>query len=388
MPYLLLLFLLLSSCAASNGGLNSFDIESRYRRGQYEEALSLQRKYVSSLSEESWEYLQGQLNLGLLLQSAGRYEESAAVLVRAQERVWSEDFISLTEEGVKFVVGDKFARFKLPEHEQILLQAEIMFSYLYAGKLDEALVENRLLEKRLERMRQKNLAFNYVDQMYVHYLSALIYEAQGKYDDALIDYERIRKVNPYYHDTLDRIALVKQKMRGQKTAEIIVIYQNGMAPYKAPHPYWPGISRYVGRINGALHAQIAIDGQGSKTTAVIMSVEDLALKLQWGKHQQLVLRDLGRKLAKEALLLPFDLFSGGILSRLAASLVIHAPEDPDLRTWDYLPKDVQTASFRLSPRVHRLRLLYDESRGDSEEREIRIRNGQMKFVGFRFGNSL
>jgi hypothetical protein len=390
---------------------SNYDIDSNYRYGNYDLLISqIQEKIKESPTKDKilWE-----LNLALAYQAQGNYQESNNILIKVKEKIRWQDFLNIKDETLAFLLNDKYKEFNLVEYEQFLIQVYVAMNFALMGKWQSALVEMRNADYALYNLKQSNINFTHVDKVHLSYLSGVIYEANGKFDEAFIDYERVLNSKPdlaYLKYDLYRTAyLSNRKSKAEEykrkfsiphhyvefiekglfrqKGELIVVFQNGMAPYKAESKRWANLPELQPRVSNSEKADVVINYEDWGNTVLLMDFEKLALELYEAQYKTMLAKDVARSVLKEAA--AWTVAAGsGFVSVVVARQIAHSSSNPDLRSWFLLPKEIQIARMRLSPGEHRLQLNYNYELGEVENKDIKIQPNRILMVPFRFGNNL
>ncbi len=132
------------------------------------------------------------MDRGMTLHLVGRYEESTAVLDKAEQEVEQLYTRRITTETKAFLYNDTELPFEGAAYEQVMLNVLKALNYAVSGNLQDALVEARRVDHRLnvlaDRVGDKPDA--YKDDGLARYLSGLLYEAAGELNDAFIAYRK------------------------------------------------------------------------------------------------------------------------------------------------------------------------------------------------------
>lgn len=131
------------------------------------------------------------MDRGMMLQLAGRYEESNIYLEQADEQV--EDLYTrrLRTEVKAFLVNDTELPFEGEPFEQVAVNIVKAINYALMKDWDEALVEAQRADHRLnvlaDRVDDKT---KYHEDPFARYLSGVLYEVAGDLNDAFIAYRK------------------------------------------------------------------------------------------------------------------------------------------------------------------------------------------------------
>jgi hypothetical protein len=130
-----------------------------------------------------------QMDRGMTLQLAGRYEESNALLEQADQALEGLYTRRISTETKAFLVNDNELPFEGELYEQVMVNVLKAVNYGAMGNWNEALVEGRKLDHRLntlsDRIKEKE---KYRNDAFARYLSGILYEVTGDLNNAFIAY--------------------------------------------------------------------------------------------------------------------------------------------------------------------------------------------------------
>jgi hypothetical protein len=132
------------------------------------------------------------MDRGMTLHLAGRYEESTAVLDKAEQEVEQLYTRRLTTQAKAFLYNDSELPFEGAAYEQVMLNVVKALNYAVSGNLQEALVEARRVDHRLNVLADRSAGTPdaYRDDGLARYLSGVLFEAAGELNDAFIAYRK------------------------------------------------------------------------------------------------------------------------------------------------------------------------------------------------------
>jgi uncharacterized protein len=201
-PYLkfkvLIFSLLVGSCATYYQSNNSFNQE--FESGNLSNALStLQAK--SSEANGKREFLFN-VNNGLVLSMMGRYEESNEYLEKAF--LFGEDYRkNYLNEAASYLTNPMITTYKGEDHEHLMLLYYKALNFLKLGKSEEALVECRRVNIRLQQLSDRYENENkYQRDAFIHTLMGVIYDTDKDYNNAFIAYRNALEI---YQDDYQRL---------------------------------------------------------------------------------------------------------------------------------------------------------------------------------------
>lgn len=128
------------------------------------------------------------MDLGMTLHLAGDYEASNTHLERAETRI--EDLYTrrISTEVAAFLVNDTVLPFEGAPFEQVWVNVVKALNYALLGKWDEALVEARRIDHRLNVLADQREADEFRDDPFARYLSGILYESSRDLNNAFIAY--------------------------------------------------------------------------------------------------------------------------------------------------------------------------------------------------------
>jgi hypothetical protein len=131
------------------------------------------------------------MDRGMTLQLAGDYQQSNAVLEQAEEELDRLYTRKVRTETLAFMTNDTALPYEGDPYEQVLINVLKALNYAVLGEWQDALVEARRIDHRLnvlsDRTKEKNA---YRDDGLARYLSGLLYESTGDVNNAFIAYRK------------------------------------------------------------------------------------------------------------------------------------------------------------------------------------------------------
>ncbi len=131
------------------------------------------------------------MDRGMLLQLAGDYQQSNAVLAQAEEELDRLYTRKIRTETLAFMTNDTALPYEGDPYEQVLLNVLKALNYVALGQWQDALVEARRIDHRLnvlsDRIQEKG---DYREDGFARYLSGILYESTGDVNNAFIAYRK------------------------------------------------------------------------------------------------------------------------------------------------------------------------------------------------------
>jgi hypothetical protein len=278
---------------------------------------------------------------------------------------------------VSWVVNEGSKRYVGEGYERVLLHACSALARLAKGDLEGVRVESRRANTLLEREEELYEA-EYAAGGLGHFVSALVYELEGRPDEALIDYDRMWKKGVGKALAGKAIARLAEDLGREEdyrpvsrefgserpepdSACIVVIAGVGLGPYKReitlPIPtgdgllQWsvPAFQRRPAQV-GDLELSIA-GGDRAVRTIVIEDVSRVAKENLEDRMLLLSTKSAVRAVVKRELTQTLEREVGPI-GWVVGNLFTVVSERADLRSWTTLPDTWQAARVFVAPGTH------------------------------------
>ncbi len=176
--------LLTGSCATYYQ--KHYDFNSEFEKGDLPKALEvLQQKESLANGKSKFLYF---VNNGLLLSLMGKYEASNDYFEKAF--LFGEDYrVNYFNEAAGYFTNPNMSVYRGEDHEHLMLLYFKALNYLKLQKPEEALVECRRLNIRLNQLSDKYQSeTKYRRDAFIHNLMGIIYQSTGDYNNAFIAY--------------------------------------------------------------------------------------------------------------------------------------------------------------------------------------------------------
>ncbi len=345
------------------------------------------------------------LDKGMVLHAAGSWEESIQVLEQADRLSAELDAISLSEEAGALLSNERQRAYRGEDFEKLMISVLQALNYAQLGKDEDALVEVRRVNERLEKMIVDEKK-PYEQLAIARYIGGVLYEDQREWDSAFIDYSKALELEPRldalaepllrlakrtgrddaYESLRERFPDVPHEPLGPGEGQVVVVVEAGLSPEKEPasRQYRPDavelITVPVYRDRGATPlAQVRV-AEATQRAVPVTSLEQVA---------KIHLNDrIGRMLAKQV---AGAVVKAGLAAGAGAAtrseevayltfLLLNLANEPDLRSWLSLPAEFQLARFRLPAGRHTVQV---EHGGQLLTREVDVKPGRVAVVVVR-----
>lgn len=390
-------------------------IDDAFRSGRYEDAAKRLREGLTDQGTDGRDALLYYLDLGLVLHTAGQYEESTKVFLKADPIAEIKDYTSLAAETATLFTTDNIKDYKGEDFEKVLINTYLAMNYALIGDYENALVEARRVNSKLYRMVTEGQR-KYKQNAFARYLSATLYEASGDPNAAYIDYKftydlqpdypglgrdlwrtaRLSGLNEEAEDWSRRLSLTREDRDAAMASaarsgkgEIIVIYENGISPIKRPNPQFTQLPRFYPRYNPVRQASIEIGPVGAGAaiargnTGMLHDVEATAIENLDEKYGGMIAKKLAGVVAKEVVAAQVEKKTDSPLLGALTRLFFYASDQADVRSWNLLPRDLQVARFTVEPGTYEVRAL-PMGAGALPPRTVAVGKGKKAFVAFRY----
>jgi uncharacterized protein len=182
--------LTISSCASYYQ--KHVDFNKAFEQGDLKEALATLKK--NSREEQGRGRFIYYANNGLLLSVLGQYEESNQSFERAF--IFGEDYrVNYVNEAASYFLNPNFTVYRGEDHEHLMLLYFKALNFLKMNRPDDALVECRRLNIRLNQLGDKYKSENKLQRdAFIHNLMGIIYQSTKDYNNAFIAYRNAVEV--------------------------------------------------------------------------------------------------------------------------------------------------------------------------------------------------
>ena len=208
---LLTLFFSLQSCGPATD--HYMVVDSLLLKGDVISADAVIEKNRRNYSDRN--ILLYYMDRGMTLHLAGRYQESNQYLEQAEEKI--EDLFTkrVTTEAAAFLTNDNLLPYAGEDFEKVMINLIKALNYMYLGKNEDALVEARRVDHKLNIINDKyaDKKNAYKEDAFARYLAGILYETGGdvELNDAWISYRKslstYNDYNSFYRTPVPAIAV-------------------------------------------------------------------------------------------------------------------------------------------------------------------------------------
>lgn len=398
----LALFLLLGGCASYSS--NIAGPREALQRGDYSAAIKAIEALANKHDNDELLYW---MDLGVAYHAAGQYEKAIESFRKAETIGDALNYTSVSEEVGTVILNDDVKKYRGEDFERILVNVYMAMDYTLLGKWDEALVECRRINHRMEQFKAKNTRqFQY--NSFAKYLSATLFEARGELNDALVDYRQLA-ATPYanfsylggpllrtaarLHDD-EEIETYRKQFPGVKNVnpsgygDVFVVFEQGKGPYKVPSYQNRLIPMFIRSPYFGTGAQLRVEGAPVHyPTQTLFDVEDVAIRELQESAAGIAAKKIGGVVAKQAIGYGVAAATGDKNLGAATAILLHAMDKADTRSWSTLPARLQVARMSLPAGKYDLALDLQTTRGPKPTvkrwAQVPVEAGKVTFLHYR-----
>jgi uncharacterized protein len=245
------------------------------------------------------------LQMGVVLHSAGKWEESNAAFAWAEAEAEARWTRSLAQQAGSMLLNDAVVEYVPAPGELAMIPYYRLLNYLAMGSADDALVEARKASDLLGRLSQERAPC--VGDGFVHYLAGVAFRGAGERNDALVAYRNAERafgacagrdaagspgwlgtdlyraaleagVREVADSALSRYRLDPSSAAASENAELVVFVENGWVAHRSSADiHVPIFPEQMEELNGGGNVLDAA------TQVVARLVGNLAEQSYWGE---------------------------------------------------------------------------------------------------------
>jgi hypothetical protein len=400
--WILVLLGLLVACATYQSKIS--EPRRLLKDGQIKAAIQKLEPLALKKSDDQLVYL---LDYATALQIDGDYKKSNEAFLKAEELTEFNDYHSVSNITLAAVGSETMIQYKGESYEKILINAYLALNYLMLNQFDDALVEVRKVNDKINKIREDSRK-DYEQNPFANYLGGLIWESDQKYDDAYISYSSSYKIdatNPYLPEDLIRAARKSKRMDDYQTwkkkfpqvkenpdwynpnkGELVVVIQQGWGPEKRPSPGNAHFPKLYPVSSMSSSTKMTIDGEGSTSSRIVYNLEKTVIKTLNDDIGWAIARKLGSTATKLVVADQIGQKTNPLIGDLAY-IFMQASDQADLRQWSTLPKNFQLARAWLPAGAYKVTLQGEGSGYPTPDRleqvQFTIRPGHKTFLSWR-----
>jgi hypothetical protein len=357
------------------------------------------------------------LDKGMLRRMTSDYAGSNKIFEVAKREIEKLYGVSVTENLASMTINETFRGYEGDRYEQLLLHAYMAMNYIQLGELDGARVE--MLQAKVKMMEWGDEP---EDDAFIRYLSGIIYESLGEFDDALISYRQAYiayKENggkhyplPSYELKSDLLRLLswqglrdeykaykkefgmvtyKPVKRSSDFGELVVILNNGLAPVRSETAIQIFSSEVQQNLRVAfpvyrtptqtLYTGQVVVGEQKYALEAIENIDALARHSLEQDMPGIMARATARAVVKYNT--QANAQDQGSLAGLLMTVANMVTERADTRSWTTLPQEIQLKRVLLPVGQHRVQIQMLNAAGqvvDVIDEDVTIKPRRISFM--------
>ncbi|MBC7458863.1 MAG: hypothetical protein H7235_11320, partial [Bdellovibrionaceae bacterium] len=320
---------------------------------------------------------------GTTLQICEKYSDSTKVFTQAEDLADSVDYTSVSEIATSTLTSEGMKTYKGDTFEKLFLNASKALNFLQEKNTDSALVEVRRMNQKFTKLKneeRKNFELN----SFSKYLSGLIWESTGQFDDACIDYKDAYFTATQFRDVgvqmlatcwnaqrvdefntlVKKINATTEEIQVAKSSkaksEIVLVYLQGWGPQKLENPsaptfpYLADVSNNTQKLTIDLYEKGKDKSNKSFLSDTIYSVADASRSSLNADQASLIARRLASRVAKHVV--AKQIGDKDPLLGFVALIGMVASDRADLRQWSFLPNTIQIIRIPVTPGQYSLKI--------------------------------
>jgi hypothetical protein len=395
---------LLGGCAGYSS--NIAGPREAIHRGDYPTAIKAIESLAAKKDNDELLYL---MDLGIAYHAAGLYEKAIDTFREAEKLADKYDYTSVSEEVGTVIVNDDVKKYRGEDFERILINVYLALDFTLLGRWEEALVECRRINHRMDLFKAKNTRqFQY--NSFAKYLAATLFEARGELNDALVDYRQLAS-SPYGNfaylggpllRTAARLRASEEVERYRKRfpdvrdvnppgqGDVFVVFEQGKGPYKVPSYHNRLVPQFIRSPYFGTGAKLRVDGaNASFPVETLFDIENVAIRELEESAAGIAAKKVAGIVAKQAIGHGVAAATDNEALGAATALILHAMDKADTRSWSTLPARLQVARLSLPAGKYDFTLDLETTRGPKPAvkrwNAVPVQAGRVTFLHYRNG---
>lgn len=270
-----------------------------FRFGQYEKVAQSFAEPAKTTGPDRLLFL---LDRSLALFEQAKYLESLNELRDAEKLLQIQNYDAQAELRATSIRNTQRKLYRGDPHESVLLSVYQSLNYAFLGNEEAAIHEIRRGAHKLGRLNtEKKDNYSYTVDAFFHYWAAVLYERQGLWQEAYVDYKRatqgmasakflqndlLRMAAKLDSDTdiarwrgaygLQELDVLEAYRSLRDYGSVVVLWQNGFHAAKKPHPEFSELPIYEAVENQDVRAKLYVDGKEVGFSAEALNLDNLA----------------------------------------------------------------------------------------------------------------
>jgi hypothetical protein len=254
--------------------------------------LEASRILIPHVNQKNQNQILFMMEAGYMLHLAKDYEASNKILMAADERAEAM-YKSVSKEVAAFITNETGKDYMGEDYERVLLNMTIGINYMMMNNFDNAQVEFKKVNNKLEYIKEKS-GNNYKLNLMALYLSAIAHAASNEYEYAYVELKKIHELQPGIPAVGLKLLLLAAELgyqddyavwrrtynlpglaasKNSNLAELVVIYESGLSPRKESRGELLADRELNAMFHTAVNVAIIASGSvaGGVSNALVMS---------------------------------------------------------------------------------------------------------------------
>lgn len=383
-----------------------------YNDGNFTQALKLSDIFLKEVHKKFPQDLYvALLERGKIALDSQEYEIAIKDLQEAEERFLDiEGTISLSEEGGSLFLDDTTKEYEAEPLEKLMISPYLSLAYLGKGDFEGARIERNRTMTKINQYIESTKGAEYLENPFARYLSGVLYEKERKFNDARIEYQKIKNGKTTPSQTKNFIDNELKRITKPNLSDLVVFVDVGKSPMKFEKKHGPitsinsagkgvTINIVYAEMNPRKYrvkkCKVLVNGEEVGETILLYNLSETVLE-QFKKNKPKLTKSLiTRALAKTVTQAVGNTLSkeGGAVGAVGVAISIFsgvssAIERADLRSWITLPGEVQVfRAFNQEEGEALVQLIFLDAAGNevgrSDSKPITIKNRDIAVAHFR-----
>ena len=348
------------------------------------------------------------LDLGTAYFRSGQYPLAVETFLKAEKMAEIQDYTSISAEAASVLLSDEVKPYQGEDFEKILINAYLAMAFTFQPKWDSALVECRKVNHKIGLMISEG-KLPYKRNYFAKYLAGTLFEARGELNDAFVDYRQLYKWQSSL--ALLDVPLLRMASRlgatqefqqyrkafgknvdyklGPEMGEIILLVEQGKGPIKVPDPRMRLLPMFQKRPYRSAYVEIRdTKSQFSARSHTFFDIESTAIRQLELRTGKILAKKLAGVAAKELVAHQVGKETESPFLGALTSLILHAQDQADLRSWSTLPARLQIARVRVPAGRHDVVLDMvlrsgGKVKAQYEWKGVEVKPGQLHFLNYQ-----
>ncbi len=382
------------------------------------------------------------LDRAMMLHFGNEYSKSNQFFAKAEKEIDRLYTRSLAREAGALLTNENLLPYRGEDFEIVMINLISALNYVYLDQLDDALVEARKVDHKLNLLNDKYDKKNvYKEDAYARYLTGILYEAKGELNDAFIAYRKAYEIYLNYEENYgtsvpyvlpgdllrvtEALGLteehkkyieefpdekwISQKELDNKYGEFILFSFDGRSPLKEDyfitvpikygkkkvHVIRIALPAFIEQPTDFDYAEVGLissnEIESTEQSILMEDITAIAKKDLEDRAGRITAKAIARATAKFAASHQVRKKAENnpvteILANISTNIFSILSEQADKRSWRTLPDQIRMVRLKVLPDSYTVVIKYHTSNGEiiQQFENVTIRAGEKFFLSYRF----